>query len=113
MDQKTLTLKLSVLLLRADTGWVAQCLEYDFVAQGKTIPGVKEAFSRALVGQVLVDIEHKQEPLSGFAPAPQEYWDKFKQAERLVDRQPIIVPAESLPPAFMIHAVADDLRVCA
>jgi hypothetical protein len=110
---KTLDFKLSVLLLLEGEVWVAQCLEYDIAAQGRTIPEVKEAFGRTFAGQVFVDLHHNEEPLSHFAQAPAMYWDKFKKAERLADRQPILIPSEALPPAFMIHAMADDLRIAA
>lgn len=113
MTPKTLDFKLSVLLLREGDTWVAQCLEYDIAAQGKTIPAVKEAFARTFAGQVFVDLHHQAEPLCGFSQAPREYWDQFQRAERLADRQPIFIPTESLPPAFMVHAMADDLRIAA
>ena len=114
MEPKTFTVNLSVLLLKAENGgWVAQCLEYDLAAQGSTLAIVKDAFARTVVGQMLVDIEHNIEPLSSFAPAPSNYWETFRKAERLADRQPLLVPAGSLPPACMIRAMANDLRVSA
>lgn len=113
MTPRTLDFKLSVLLLQEGKTWVAQCLEYDIAAQGKTIAAAKDAFSRTFAGQVFVDLHHKLDPLSGFSPAPKEYWDQFKSAERLADRQPILIPTESLPPAFLVHAMADDLRIAA
>ena len=110
---KRLDFKLSVLLRREGAMWVAQCLEYDIVAQGETIPVVKEAFAQTFAGQVFVDLHYNAEPLCGFTQAPREYWDQFKTAERLADRQPIYIPIESLTPAFMVHAAADDLRIAA
>ena len=109
----TLDFKLSVLLLREGEVWVAQCLDHDIAAQGRTIAEAKEAFARTFAGQVAVDLYNKVAPLKGFAPAPAMYWDKFKQGERLLDRQTLFVPPDSLPPAFMIHAMADDLRISA
>lgn len=111
MTPKTLDFKLSVLLLMEEGMWVAQCLNYDIAAQGKTLEAAKEAFARTFAGQVCVDLHHNVEPLSAFPPAPAEYWNQFKGAERLRDPQPILVPTEGLPSAFMIHAMADDLRI--
>lgn len=103
--------KLSVLLVREGDTWVAQCLQYDIAAQGKTIADAKAAFAHTFAGQVCVDLHHSVKPMSGFQPAPKEYWDRFLSGERLVDRQPIYIP--SVPPAFMIHAMADEYRVAA
>ena len=108
---KTINFRFSVLLLREGDGWVAQCLEYDLAAQGKTIADAKEAFAKTFAGQIAVDVHHNQEPLATFGPAPRAYWEKFKVAERLVDRQPIL--GTDCLPAFMINAMADDLRVSA
>ena len=104
-----INLKLSVLLLREADMWVAQCLEYDIAAQGMSIPEVKEAFARTLCGQIMIDLHHNVEPLAAFHEAPAEYWQKFKSAERLADRQPLPMPTTGRA----IHAVADDLRIAA
>ena len=82
MIPETLDFKISVLLLKEDEMWVAQCLQYDIAAQGKTITDAKEAFCRTFAGQVCVDLYHDVEPLSGFLPAPREYWNQFKKGER-------------------------------
>lgn len=111
MTPRTLDFKLSVVLLREGEAWVAQCLEYDIAAQGKTIQDAKHAFALTFAGQVAVDLHHKTEPLSAFSQAPPEYWEQFRKGERLAERQPIYIPTDSLPPAFMIHAMADDLRI--
>jgi hypothetical protein len=106
------TFVVSVLLLREEDGWVAQCLEYDVAAQGKTITQVKTAFERTFVGQILVDVKAGRQPLEGVGQAPGFYWEKFEHAERLADRKPFYLP-EGIPPAFMIAAVADDVRISA
>ncbi len=100
----------SVLFLRENEGWVAQCLEYDIAAQGATIPKAKNAFERTFVGQILVDLEKGKQPLQGIQQAPPSYWEKFEHGERLMDRRPFRLP-DTLPPAFMIAATADDLRI--
>ena len=78
MTPETLDFKLSVLLLKEDEMWVAQCLQYDIAAQGKTITEAKAAFARTFAGQVCVDLHHKVKPLSEFSQAPAEYWTRFK-----------------------------------
>lgn len=110
---KELRFTVSVLFLREGGGWVAQCLEYDIAAQGQTIPATKAAFVRTFCGQVIVDLHHGEEPLATFPPAPAEYLEKFMTAERLADRQPLLIPRQAIPPAYIIHAMADDLRISA
>ena len=93
------------------SGWVAQCLEYDIAAQGKTIAAAKIAFEETFVGQIMVDIVHNKQPLEGIQKAPKEYWNEFKKGEQLADnRRPFYLP-ETIPPAFVIQAVANDMRV--
>lgn len=107
MDQQTQThvFKLSVLLMREGETWIAQCLDYDIAAQGNSIKAAKGALARTFAEQVAVDLHHGVEPLNGFSQAPKEYWDKFGQAERLADRQHIVIPEESLPKRVLVKVM--------
>ena len=87
-------------------------MEYDIAAQAPTIDAAKKAFEQTFVGQIMVDAENGRQPLSGIAQAPPSYWKKFAKAERLADRRPFRLP-EGMPPAFMVAATADDLRIYA
>lgn len=111
MTPTTLDLKLCVLFLREGETWIAQCLQYDIAAQGRTLSEALTAFGQTVSGQICVDLHHKVEPLSGFAQAPREYWARFEKSNRLADSQPIYIPETSMPPAYMIHAMAADMRV--
>jgi len=91
-------------------GWAAQCLEYDIAGQGKTIAEAKDRLEKSFVGQIIIDAKFGNPPLAGVQPAPREYWEMVKRAERLMDRKPFYI--ENLPPAYMIRAAADDMRVC-
>src|SRR5438045_1470112 len=93
-------LNLTILFLRDHEYWVAQCLEYDVTAQGKSIDDAMQAFERTLVGQVLLDTSQEKEPLAGIAQAPKHYFDLFKKAHRLADPMPFYVPA-GLPNIFV------------
>ena len=106
------TFVVSVLLLHEQDNWVAQCLEYDVAAQGRTIAEAKAAFERTFVGQILVDVKNNSRPLEGIGQAPGVYWNKFSQGERLTDRKPFYLP-DGIPPTYMIAAVASDLRISA
>lgn len=103
----------SVLILREAETWVTQCLEYDIAAQGKTITEAMTNFQRTFIGQILVDIASGREPLEGVPQALPEYWKLFEAAHRLVDRSSFYVPEESLPPAYIIRAAAEELRISA
>ena len=107
-------MNVSVLLFREEDTWIAQGLEYDIAASGNSLATAKEAFAKTFAGQVVVDLSNGDQPLSGFAKAPKNFWDLFSVAERLVGRHPIFVPdVPNLPPAHMIRAMADDLRISA
>ncbi len=106
------------------SGWVAQGLEYDIAAQGKTIQEVKFKFETTFVGQIVVDVVHGREALAAIAPAPKEYWDKFNRGEQLADnRMPFHLPeiplltqssrirSSSPPLPFFIQAFANDMRL--
>ena len=93
------------------SGWVAQCLEYDIAAQGKTIKEAKIAFERTFVGQVVTDIFHQKKPLEGIPKAPSEYWVEFRRGDQLADNSRAFFLPESLPPELFIQANAHDMRV--
>lgn len=66
-------LKLELLLLREGGHYVAQCLEHDIAAQGKSIPEVKKAFEDTLAGFIAIDSDNGCSPLSKVPPAPAMY----------------------------------------
>lgn len=102
------TFMISILLCHEEVGWSAQCLEYDICAQGKTLPEVKAAFEKTFVGQIAVDVAKGIQPLSAIPQAPRMYWDIFQTADRLMDRKPFYIP-----PAYMVRAAAEDVRIAA
>ena len=109
---RQITFLVSVLILREGDSWVAQGLEYDIAAQGKSIVAAKTAFERTFVGQIVVDISHNKQPLEGVSQARVVIGISLTKAERLTDRKPFYLP-EGIPPSFMIAAGAEDLRIFA
>jgi hypothetical protein len=101
----------SVLIRQEGAVWVAQGLEYDITAQGKNIREAVERFEKVFVSQVFLDVRMNKQPLQGVKQAPREYWAQFEDAQRLTDRRPFYLG--DVPPAFMIAAAADDMRVYA
>ncbi len=65
----------------------AQCLEYDLLAQAKSLPKLCRALQQLLLGHVAVRLHHKQRPFRDLPRAPEKYWAMFRQS-----RLPIPAP---------------------
>jgi hypothetical protein len=58
----------------------AQCLEYDLVAQAKSLRQLSRALQRLIVGHVAVRLRHRQQPFRDLPRAPEKYWAMFRQS---------------------------------
>ena len=58
----------------------AQCLEYDLVAQAKSLPQLVKALERLLVSHIAVRLRHKQQPFRDLPRAPAKYWTLFRRS---------------------------------
>ena len=106
-----ISLDLRVLLFQEDKTWVAQCLEWDIAAQGKTLDDALNSFECIFVGQIILDIENGRKPLESTPVAPKEYQKMFKDARKLADKKPFSLPKEIRP--VINTATANDLRIAA
>lgn len=106
-----MTFNLRVLLFQEDKTWVAQCLEWDIAAQGKTLDDALNSFEQTFVGQIVLDIEGGRKPLASTPRSPKEYQGMFKKAKKLVDKKPLYIPKELFP--TIGAATAEDLRIAA
>ncbi len=79
-------IKIRVLFFKDGQNWVAQGLEYDMVAQGRTIKETQNMFERVFVGNIIINIENGIEPLSQFKPAPKYFFNMFERAEQLAKK---------------------------
>ena len=104
------TIALRVIYLRETDYWVAQCLEHDIAAQGKTLSEVEDAFRKTLVGQIILDLRKGREPLEDIKPAPSMYWRKFREGLRLGVDSNIELPSD-IPPAYMIEGITRETRI--
>jgi len=68
------------LLFEHKDGWSAQCLEYDFATQAKTLSDLYYEIESALAGHIAVSDKLGSRPFEGLARAPQKYWDMFDRA---------------------------------
>jgi hypothetical protein len=58
----------------------AQCLEYDLVAQAKSLPRLCLALQQLIMGHVALRIHHKQQPFRDLPRAPEKYWAMFRRS---------------------------------
>jgi len=56
----------------------AQCLEYNLVAQAKSLNQLSRALQRLIVAHVAVRLRHKQQPFRDLPRAPEKYWAMFR-----------------------------------
>jgi len=100
-------LMLSVLFISTGGMVVAQALQYDLAAQGRTYDEAKHAFEQTLLGQLLLDQRLGRAPLSTLAAAPARYWDAWQAATAGLAQllaEPVHGLEEASIPAFMIPA---------
>jgi hypothetical protein len=97
-------LYVSVLFIHREGFWVAQSLERDLAAQGRTLDEAKHALEQTLVGQILFDKRQGREPLVHVPRAPDRYWEAFRRvASQSLKAEPLTLP--DIPPAFMVQAI--------
>ena len=88
--------ELRVLLIEEDNGyWSAQCLDYDIVAQGRTLTQLRYEFEKTFIGYLALSEAEDEDLLEKIGPAPREFWELYEQSDMnlsvekaLVDRVP-------------------------
>jgi hypothetical protein len=64
-----------------DGDWLcAQCLEYDLVAQAKTLSGLSRALQHVILSHVAIRLRHDRQPFRDLPKAPEKYWTMFRQS---------------------------------
>jgi hypothetical protein len=101
---------LSVLFFREPSDpdtWVAQALERDVAAHGKSIEQAKLAFERTIAGYLRLAAKHHQEPLAMLKPAPEPFWLAW---ERATGKKTLELPSPdaAIPPAYVIQAITNE-----
>lgn len=84
-----------VVQFREGSWYVAQCLDVDIAAQGKTEGDLLYQLSRVLVGRVLAAEELGVNPFDTLPPAPRRYWDMYFAATSQPARVLPYIPARS------------------
>jgi Fe-S-cluster formation regulator IscX/YfhJ len=115
MTTKRIDLNLNLILMREGDSWVAQCLEHDLAAQGKTINETLKRWLCTACAHLDEDNKRGNEPFSGLDAAPAYYWtlwnDSRRYGEQLVVRIPEPDVDVDIPPAYMIGERLAQMRL--
>jgi hypothetical protein len=79
-------LRLRVLFMEGETGWSAQCLEYDIAVQAKTLNDLYSELERVLISQIALDEELGRRPFEGIGKAPGHFWKAFERSRTTMKR---------------------------
>lgn len=86
-----------------DDTWVAQALEHDIAAYGKSVKQAKLAFERTVDGHMRLAERLNREPFAALQPAPRLFWDIWQSvAEQKT------VAARPIPHGHMLSVVSHD-----
>jgi len=89
-----------ILLMPEGDFWVAQALEFDIAAQGRSEEAARIAFLKTLSAQIALDLQNHRQPLEGIKPAPAWYFEAYEQAQELDTFLRV-------PPAYIAQAISD------
>ena len=90
--------------------WIAQAVNYDLNAQGRSLQHALHAFALTLAGQILLDIEQGRAPLSALAPPPAELLMGFEHG-LLMQKMDLPIPENVVPPPWVIKAQLSESRI--
>lgn len=86
--------RVSVIIYPEGNVWIAQCLEYDIVSQGKTIQDVQDRLTRNIAATLSIYAENGRNALESIPSAPKKFWEMFERATVRVSgrKRPMRVP---------------------
>ena len=73
--------RVSVVLYPEDGFWVAQGVQFDITARGRTPIEASERFNDKFGAELVMSIELGEPPLSGVGAAPPEFWALYENAK--------------------------------
>ncbi|MFO1351875.1 MAG: hypothetical protein U1F68_14875 [Gammaproteobacteria bacterium] len=101
---KPIRFEVSILLFQDQNIWVAHGIEWDIVAQGKTIAAAMEAFERTFIGQAVIDMNAGDSPLADIPEAPERIKKQFAAAIFKGQAKPFHLPKD-VPPAYQLQEI--------
>lgn len=72
-----------VLIFKDGDHMVAQCLEHDIAAQGRSHEEVRRSFEWTYIGHVVLAAKRKRAPFADLPKAPEIFWKQFESARNL------------------------------
>jgi hypothetical protein len=74
--------RVSVILYPEDEFWIAQGIEFDVTARGKSPVEASDRFHDKFAAELIMSLElEDEELLSGVSPAPREFWTMYDTAK--------------------------------
>ena len=95
-----------VIVYRDKDQWLAQGLEYDLNAQAPSERQAIQSFVRLLGARVLKDAQLGRIPLAGIEPAPEAFFDSWREDHLSVETATPESHSD-IPPAYVIHQVTE------
>jgi len=93
-----------VVLLEADQQWVAQGVNIDVAAQGRSMELAKRAFLRMLEAQAQLDEQNGKAPFEGIPEAPEEIWEIFINHSEFLGKTKVTLPHQV--PGYVFEMLA-------
>lgn len=106
---ETQEFRVSVVIYPERDVWIAQCLEYDIVSQGKTIQDVQDRLTRNIAATFSIYAENGKNAFESIPPAPKKFWEMFEKATVQVSgrERPMRSP-RPLPPIRPVMKLIED-----
>jgi hypothetical protein len=89
---------LNVLVTKNDGWWIAQGVEYDIVAQARSLDDLEYEFERMVIVHIATCEQFGLEPFESLPPAPDEVGHAFLIARELAMRTPRLKVEDSRVP---------------
>lgn len=110
-------LQIRLVFFQEGQRWVAQCVEYNINASGRSVAEAQNEFSWAFIAALVVRAERglldPEDPTACLPKGRPQYEDIFNQAQRLAEGASFAIPpGVDIPAAHVILAVHADRGVC-
>lgn len=97
--------RIHAVLFKEGDFWCAQCLQYDLVAQAKSLEDLHYELQKVLTAHIAISFQSGREPFEGLEPAPQKFWDMFNNSKFPINAgeeiSPFRMPKADMPAPCM------------
>lgn len=90
-------IKVDVLVFPEHSFLIAQCLQYDIAAQGRTWSALKRAFILTFMGQMKLQVKFGKKPLGDIPSAPKEFKKMFSSSELMLKKYSLNKQQKEMP----------------